>query len=80
MRRSKDLWCKIEYDPIIHPKRVLFPMFTITSNPTIPLDEIKERRFDLIQRTQNLVKEEIIEKKTRGKKTKWQQNKRKKNG
>lgn len=59
MRRSKDLWCKIEYDPIIHPKRVLFP-FTITSNPTIPFDEIKECRFDLIQRAQDLAREEIL--------------------
>jgi HK97 family phage major capsid protein len=31
-------------------KRVLFPLFEIASNPEIPLTEIKNRRFDLIER------------------------------
>jgi hypothetical protein len=29
------------------PRRVIFPLFEIASNPEIPLTQIKERRFDL---------------------------------
>jgi hypothetical protein len=41
------------------PRRVIFPLFEISSNPEIPLTQIKERRFDLIERSQDLAKAEI---------------------
>ena len=41
------------------PRRVLFPLFEIASNPVIPLTQVKERRFDLIERSQDLAKAEI---------------------
>lgn len=41
------------------PRRVIFPLFEIASNPEIPLTQIKERRFDLIERSQDLAKAEI---------------------
>lgn len=40
-------------------RRVIFPLFEIASNPDIPLTQIKERRFDLIQRSQDLGKSQI---------------------
>ncbi len=44
---------------ITKPRRVIFPLFEIASNPEIPLTQIKERRFDLIERAQDLAKSEI---------------------
>jgi len=41
------------------PKRVLFPLFELASNPEIALTEIRQRRFDLIQRSVDLAKAEI---------------------
>lgn len=41
------------------PRRVIFPLFEIASNPEIPLTQIKERRFDLIERSQDLAKVEV---------------------
>jgi len=41
------------------PRRVIFPLFEIASNPEIPLTQVKERRFDLIERSQDLAKVEI---------------------
>lgn len=41
------------------PRRVIFPLFEIASNPEIPLSQIKERRFDLIERAQDLGKAQI---------------------
>lgn len=41
------------------PKRVAFPLFELASNPEIPLTQIKERRFDLIERSQDLGKAQI---------------------
>jgi len=41
------------------PRRVIFPLFEIASNPEIPLSQIKERRFDLIERSQDLAKAQI---------------------
>jgi hypothetical protein len=41
------------------PRRVIFPLFEIASNPEIPLTQIKERRFDLIERAQDLAKAQI---------------------
>lgn len=40
-------------------ERVLFPLFEIASNPEIPLTQIRERRFDLIERAQDLAKAQI---------------------
>ena len=44
---------------ITKPRRVLFPLFEIASNPEIPLTQIKERRFDLIERAQDLARAQI---------------------
>lgn len=41
------------------PRRVIFPLFEIASNPEIPLTQVKERRFDLIERSQDLAKAQI---------------------
>ena len=41
------------------PRRVHFPLFEIASNPEIPLTQIKERRFDLVERAQDLAKAQI---------------------
>jgi hypothetical protein len=44
---------------ITKPRRVIFPLFEIASNPEIPITQIKERRFDLIERSQQLAKAQI---------------------
>ncbi len=44
---------------VAKPKRVLFPLFEVASNPEIQLTEIKARRFDLIERSVDLAKSEI---------------------
>lgn len=44
---------------ITKPRRVIFPLFEVASNPEIPLTQIKERRFDLIERAQDLARAEI---------------------
>jgi len=44
---------------ITKPRRVIFPLFEIASNPEIPLTQVKERRYDLIERAQDLAKAEI---------------------
>jgi len=44
---------------VTKPRRVLFPLFEIAANPEIPLTQIKERRFDLIERSQDLAKAQI---------------------
>lgn len=44
---------------ITKPRRVIFPLFEIASNPEIPLTQIKERRFDLIERSLDLGKAQI---------------------
>lgn len=41
------------------PRRVIFPLFEIASNPEIPLTQVKERRYDLIERAQDLAKAQI---------------------
>jgi hypothetical protein len=41
------------------PRRVIFPLFEIVSNPEIPITQIKERRFDMIERAQQLGKAQI---------------------
>lgn len=44
---------------VAKPKRVLFPLFEIASNPEIQLTEIKARRFDLVERSVDLGKAAI---------------------
>ena len=44
---------------VTKPRRVIFPLFEIASNPEIPLTQIKERRFDLIERSQDLARAQI---------------------
>ena len=44
---------------ITKPRRVIFPLFEIASNPEIPLTQIKERRFDMIDRAQVLAKSQV---------------------
>jgi hypothetical protein len=44
---------------IAKSRRVIFPLFEIASNPEIPLTQVKERRFDLIERSQDLARAEI---------------------
>jgi HK97 family phage major capsid protein len=41
------------------PKRVMFPLFEITSNPEIQITEVRARRFDLVERAVDLGKAEI---------------------
>lgn len=45
---------EIPLEGYLTPRRVVFPLFEIVSNPTIPLTAIRERRFDLIERSQEL--------------------------
>lgn len=40
-------------------RRVIFPLFEAASNPEIPLSQLKERRFDLVERCQDLAKAQI---------------------
>jgi HK97 family phage major capsid protein len=42
------------------PKRIAVPLFEIASNPEIPLSEIKAKRFDLLERSVDLAKSEIM--------------------
>jgi len=44
---------------VTKPRRVVFPLFEIASLPEIPLTQIKERRFDLIERAQDLARAQI---------------------
>lgn len=44
---------------ITKPRRVIFPLFELASNPEIPLTQIKERRYDLIERAQDLARATI---------------------
>lgn len=44
---------------ILNVRRVSFPLFEIASNPEIPLTQIKERRYDMIDRAQELARAQI---------------------
>lgn len=44
---------------VTKPKRVTVPTFDITSQPMIPITQIKERRFDIVERSLNLAKAEV---------------------
>lgn len=46
-------------ETIVKGKRILIPMFELGSNPKIPFTQIKERRFNLIDRAQDKAKQEI---------------------
>lgn len=39
---------------VVKPRRVIFPLFELAANPTIPLSQIREKRYDLIERSQDL--------------------------
>jgi hypothetical protein len=41
---------------VVKPRRFNVPLFEIATNPQIPLTQIKERRYDLIERTMDLAK------------------------
>jgi len=40
-------------------RRVTFPLFELASNPEVPITQVKERRFDIIERIQDLGKVQI---------------------
>lgn len=44
---------------IMKPRRVIFPLFEIATLPKAPLTQIKERRYDLLKRMQDLGKAQI---------------------
>lgn len=44
---------------LVKSRRVIIPLFEIASNPEIALTQIKERRFDVIERSQELGRAEI---------------------
>lgn len=44
---------------LIKPRRVNVPLFDIATAPMIPLQQIKERRYDLIDRTMDLAKAQV---------------------
>ena len=44
---------------VVKPKRVTVPTFEIVANPMIPIAQIKERRFDVVERSLNLAKAEM---------------------
>jgi len=46
-------------ETILKGRRILVPLFEIGSNPKIPFTQIKERRFNLIDRAQDKAKQEI---------------------
>lgn len=57
---ADDPWFDGKYDPFGNKLyKMKFPLFEISTNPYIPLVEIKERRFDLIERAQNLCRDEL---------------------
>lgn len=41
------------------PRRVIFPLFEIASLPEIPLTQVKERRFDVLERAQDLGRAQV---------------------
>lgn len=44
---------------LVKSKRVLFPLFEIAANPEIALSQVKERRYDIIERSQDLARAQI---------------------
>jgi hypothetical protein len=50
---------KQEEELILQGRRIQVPLFEITSNPTIPITEIRDRRFNLIERAQEQASQQI---------------------
>jgi HK97 family phage major capsid protein len=46
-------------ETIVKGKRILIPLFELGSNPKIPFTQVKERRYNLIDRAQDKAKQEI---------------------
>jgi HK97 family phage major capsid protein len=46
-------------ETIVKGRRILVPLFELGSNPKIPFTQIKERRFNLIDRAQDKAKQDI---------------------
>ena len=46
-------------ETIVKGRRILIPLFELGSNPKIPFTQIKERRFNLIDRAQDKAKQDI---------------------
>ncbi len=46
-------------ETIVKGKRILVPLFELGSNPKIPFTQIKERRYNLIDRAQDKAKQDI---------------------
>jgi HK97 family phage major capsid protein len=46
-------------ETIVKGKRILVPLFELASNPKIPFTQIKERRYNLIDRAQDKAKQDI---------------------
>lgn len=46
---------------ILKPRRVNVPLIEIATAPMIPYQQVKERRFDLIERAQELAKSQIMQ-------------------
>lgn len=44
---------------LVKPRRVIFPLFEIAALPKAPLTQVKERRYDLLKRMQDLGKAQI---------------------
>ena len=44
---------------LVKPERVIFPLFELASAPITPLTQVKERRYDVLKRSQDLGKAEI---------------------
>ncbi len=44
---------------IMKPRRVIFPLFEVAALPKAPLTQIKERRYDLLKRMQDLGKAQV---------------------
>ena len=46
-------------ETIVKGKRILIPLFELGSNPKIPFTQVKERRYNLIDRAQDKAKQDI---------------------
>lgn len=44
---------------VVKPRRVIIPVFELAANPEIPLSQVRERRFDVIERSQDLARAQI---------------------
>lgn len=44
---------------VVKPRRINVPLFELAANPEIPITQIKERRYDVIERSQDLGRAQI---------------------